>query len=124
LSLVAAVRMAAATFDDVDPFIGTGKEGNCHPGAQAPLGMISSSPNTTSTDQRRALDVGVEPLHALLAETRTTLIVTLGPKPAPAWTTAPEDRPPSFDRVGFTPASRGKTSSPANEPAASSPSRG
>ena len=28
----------------VDPFIGTGKAGNCYPGAQAPFGMISWSP--------------------------------------------------------------------------------
>lgn len=35
------------TVDDVDPLIGTGKAGNCYPGAQAPFGLISWSPNTT-----------------------------------------------------------------------------
>lgn len=32
-------------YDAVNPFIGTGNEGNCYPGAQAPFGMISISPN-------------------------------------------------------------------------------
>lgn len=32
-------------YDYVNPFIGTGNEGNCFPGAQAPFGMISISPN-------------------------------------------------------------------------------
>ena len=31
----------------VNPFIGTGNEGNCFPGAQAPFGMLSLSPNNT-----------------------------------------------------------------------------
>lgn len=36
-----------APLDYVNPFIGTGAEGNAYPGAQAPFGMISVSPNTT-----------------------------------------------------------------------------
>ena len=36
--------------DEVDPLIGTGRAGSCYPGAQAPLGMISWSPNTTFDD--------------------------------------------------------------------------
>ncbi len=35
------------TIDYVNPFIGTGIHGNTIPGAQAPFGMISVSPNTT-----------------------------------------------------------------------------
>ena len=31
----------------VNPFIGTGNEGNCFPGAQAPFGMLSLSPDNT-----------------------------------------------------------------------------
>ena len=34
-------------YNEVNTFIGTGKEGNCFPGAQAPFGMISISPNNT-----------------------------------------------------------------------------
>ncbi len=34
----------------VNPFIGTGERGNCYPGAQAPFGMISISPNTSFED--------------------------------------------------------------------------
>lgn len=34
----------------VNPFIGTGETGNCYPGAQAPFGMISLSPNTSFED--------------------------------------------------------------------------
>jgi len=44
------VQAAPLIPDDVDPFIGTGKAGNCYPGAQAPFGMISWSPNTTFDD--------------------------------------------------------------------------
>lgn len=36
--------------DYVNPFIGTGAEGNAYPGAQAPFGMLSVSPNTTFKD--------------------------------------------------------------------------
>ena len=36
-----------APFACVNPFIGTGREGNAYPGAQAPFGMVSVSPNTT-----------------------------------------------------------------------------
>lgn len=36
-----------APYDEVNSFIGTGNEGNCFPGAQAPFGMISLSPNNT-----------------------------------------------------------------------------
>jgi predicted alpha-1,2-mannosidase len=41
---------AQTPLDSVDPFIGTGKAGGCYPGAQAPFGMISWSPNTTFDD--------------------------------------------------------------------------
>ena len=34
----------------VNPFIGTGREGNTYPGAQTPFGMVSVSPNTTFKD--------------------------------------------------------------------------
>lgn len=34
-------------YELVNTFIGTGNEGNCFPGAQAPFGMISISPNNT-----------------------------------------------------------------------------
>lgn len=47
---LAVPRSVAVTLDDVDPFIGTGKAGNCYPGAQAPFGMISWSPSTTFDD--------------------------------------------------------------------------
>lgn len=51
--LVACVQLLTAsafTLQEVDPFIGTGQAGNCYPGAQAPFGMISWSPNTTFAD--------------------------------------------------------------------------
>lgn len=48
--LLSVTVLRAVTLDDVDPFIGTGKAGNCYPGAQAPFGMISWSPNTTFED--------------------------------------------------------------------------
>jgi putative alpha-1,2-mannosidase len=48
--LSTAVLLRAVSLDEVDPFIGTGKAGNCYPGAQAPFGMISWSPNTTFED--------------------------------------------------------------------------
>lgn len=47
-SLPAAAQKAP--LDYVNPFIGTGAEGNAYPGAQAPFGMISVSPNTTFKD--------------------------------------------------------------------------
>ncbi|MEO6995737.1 MAG: glycoside hydrolase domain-containing protein, partial [Lacunisphaera sp.] len=51
LSVISATSTGrAVTVDDVDPMIGTGKAGNCYPGAQAPRGMISWSPNTTFDD--------------------------------------------------------------------------
>jgi len=36
--------------DAVNPFIGTGSQGSCYPGAQAPFGMISWSPNNSFDD--------------------------------------------------------------------------
>ncbi len=51
LSVLGAPPISRAVkVDDVDPLIGTGKAGNCYPGAQAPRGMISWSPNTTFSD--------------------------------------------------------------------------
>jgi predicted alpha-1,2-mannosidase len=53
LSLIAAPAIllrGASPVDEVDPFIGTGKAGSCYPGAQAPFGMISWSPNNTFDD--------------------------------------------------------------------------
>ena len=44
------ISARAEPIDDVVPLIGTGKAGNCYPGAQAPFGMISWSPNTTFAD--------------------------------------------------------------------------
>ncbi len=42
---VSCVAQTESPYSDVNPFIGTGNEGNCFPGAQAPFGMISLSPN-------------------------------------------------------------------------------
>jgi predicted alpha-1,2-mannosidase len=50
LAAPASLLRGQAPVDDVDPFIGTGKAGGCYPGAQAPFGMISWSPNTTFDD--------------------------------------------------------------------------
>lgn len=50
--LASAVHMLASPADEVDPFIGTGRAGNCYPGAQAPFGMLSWSPTTTFDDAK------------------------------------------------------------------------
>jgi len=50
--LASAVHMFASPADEVDPFIGTGRAGNCYPGAQAPFGMVSWSPSTTFDDYK------------------------------------------------------------------------
>ncbi|WP_419805399.1 GH92 family glycosyl hydrolase [Terriglobus sp.] len=47
--LLAATSLRAqqhTTYDDVDPFIGTGAEGHTFPGASLPFGMVQLSPDT------------------------------------------------------------------------------
>jgi predicted alpha-1,2-mannosidase len=50
LAAPAILLRGESPVDAVDPLIGTGKAGGCYPGAQAPFGMISWSPNTTFDD--------------------------------------------------------------------------
>ncbi len=45
-SLGLAAAAAAAGYEDVDPFIGTGGEGHTYPGATVPFGMVQLSPDT------------------------------------------------------------------------------
>ena len=47
-ALFAAANLAAAPYDSVDPFIGTGGEGHTFPGAVAPFGMVQLSPDTNT----------------------------------------------------------------------------
>lgn len=46
LTFLLAAALAAAGYDAVDPFIGTGGEGHTFPGAVAPFGMVQLSPDT------------------------------------------------------------------------------
>lgn len=54
LVFVSGVSAQIEPIDCVNPHIGTGNWGNCYPGAQAPFGMISVSPNTTYGDYESA----------------------------------------------------------------------